>query len=127
MENQLREPDEMRRDAADMAEEFRQRPKERFTPGPWKHRHNPVATHSKRYIETSDKIIAEIQDEYWARGHNKVCFEARHNANLIATAPELYTKLNQVSDVLEHYDNDLMVKDILEEIRYLLKKARGES
>ena len=91
----------------------------KFTKGEWK-----VFTNSDSFmcagkigilVEGDCIVVADCNDWF--------ATEKRHNANLIACAPEMYEQLQEVSNWL---NSQLGFGDWHKEIEVLLAKARGE-
>ena len=91
---------------------------EKFTPGPWViEQHNFMAPE----ISGNGRPVARALYDIWSEDP-----EVDANAALIATAPELYEALVELSRVYELGDFDTEFKPALEQARAALKKARGE-
>lgn len=84
----------------------------KFTPGPWRKSFTTVDCGRGRYI-----------NQIWWK-HKDVA-EAEANAALIAAAPEMYTELARIEDILE--DSEDCGEISLDRIKTVLRKARGES
>lgn len=90
---------------------------EKFTKGKW------IATDSSR--DGGKSLVCTINTKNCVVSEFDTSTDARFDAALIAAAPEMYAKLNEISDGLLEaggFGNCALAK----EIESLLSKARGE-
>lgn len=94
--------------------------KEQFTPGPWKvvRVKEDIDTFAIRTQDDDTLAAVGISPAGWKPGKDIA------NARLIAAAPEMYEMLDHIEDVLD--DSSGCGEISVEEIRKLLKKARGD-
>ncbi len=100
--------------------------KPKFTPGPWKILPEEC---DKPYIRVRGTVlgarykVANVVTPVYEGVHEREAVETRANANLIASAPDLYDALDGVRQWLElgDYEDSFMAPIIS-----ALKKARGQ-
>lgn len=98
----------------------------KFTPGPWVNPDDDVIDITTEHrIKTRKVCICRVDSDFF---HDDFHLEQKANANLIASAPELYRVLElakyHIEGVQVEKPEDLSITD---EIDMILAKARGES
>jgi hypothetical protein len=114
----------------------------KFTPGPWmvsmKRFDGVTAYMIYNHIETA---ISCDKESYWASWYNPCTdyygyYQPDHNmdcdhhkiatARLIAAAPELFDVLERLEESSEYWSEYFVPLGIVDDIKNVLKKARGE-
>jgi len=107
----------------------------KFTPGPWfvngcDIQHNDPNTGKALTSDAADIAFVNFEKECWAEAPNADSWRQIHvaNANLIASAPELYAALESLIE--EWQDNSgepSAMRHLIYEAMAVLAKARGEA
>lgn len=112
---------------------------EKFTPGPWEACEMPMLSGAYRWWEVCkvepDIPLAEVDDSAppfisRVRAEHLGIEENEANARLIAKSPELYERLQAISDAVEFCDrggDQTRLQILLHGIPNLLAETRGES
>ena len=89
-------------DTADLIRRARELAKlaEKATPGPWYARPNPEWHRAPWRVDTRERLPEDRYDD------GNVCLAGKHNALLIAAAPEMARLLGQLADELERLSSD---------------------
>lgn len=96
----------------------------KFTKGPWKATYDSQLQAAIEIYNTEDRIIVAVLPD---RGTVEAMPEIEANANLIATAPDMYEALECACDkYCIGYAGDSIVKCEDCMIQNALRKARGE-
>lgn len=104
-----------------------------FTPGPWFADVTITRLSAIQAVARPSDNLLVVRDSlrHWLAvplGGGRKGDEVTANANLIASAPELYEALRETAECLEHLANkhNSDWDDVLDEARAALRKARGD-
>ena len=93
----------------------------KWTKGPWK-----ISNRADTLVMCGERSIASAGGFQVNVNQDKIQKENRANAQLIASAPELYEVLEYLTNCTEYPTPELNMKEAIKNARQALAKARGD-